>query len=239
MTLTPKLRIAVNCLAVVFVASTVQGATINLADDFLTSGFSYGYETTLGGTFTAFGVVDTTSRPGITALLRSGAFPGVPPYVAHNSTGAPYDLGFLTLPPDTLDLHPGPNGEYTVVRFSPSVASSYSIAGLFSGLDAATTDVHILLDGVSIFAGNINGLGNTAPFSLVRTLSSSDTLDFLVGFGSNGNFNFDSTGLAGSISTTTATVPEPGSSGLLGAGLLAITMLGTLRGSVSWIRSAC
>jgi hypothetical protein len=230
-----SLRIAVICFAVELVPGAMQGTTINLADDFVNSVFSYGYETTLGGTFTPFGVVDISSRPGITALLRSGTFPGSPPYVAHNATGSPYNLGFLTLPPDTLDLHPGANGEFTVVRFEPSVTSSYTISGLFSGLDSATTDVHVLLDGVSIFDGNINGLGNTSSFNLVRTLSSSDTLDFLVGFGSDRDFASDSTGLSGSISTQIP-VPEPGSIGLVGVGLLAMAMLGRVPGSASRIR---
>jgi hypothetical protein len=151
--------------------------------------------------------------------------------VANNTTGSPYNLGFLVLPSDTLDLHPGPNGEYTTVRFMALVASTYSISGLFSGLDSTTTDVHVLLDGVSIFDGNINGLGSTSPFNLVRTLSSSDTLDFLVGFGSDGNFDFDSTGLSGTLSTQ---VPEPVSMVLLGAGLLAMVIRGRLARDCRW-----
>jgi hypothetical protein len=230
-----NLRTVIICIAIELAASSMQGAVIDFSDDFLSSVFSYGYETTLGGAFTPFGVVDTSSRPGITALLRSGTFPGFPPYVANNTTDSPYDLGFLTLPPDTLDFHPGPNGEYTVVRFLPPVASSYVISGLFSGLDSTTTDVHVLLDGVSIFDGNINGLGNTSSFNLVRTLSSSDTLDFLVGFGSDHDFGFDSTGLAGSISTQ---IPEPGYMGLVGVGLLAISRFGGLRSLAARIRAA-
>jgi hypothetical protein len=231
MTLIPNLRIVVACFAAVgFSGSIAQGSILNIADDFGNSAFSYGYETSLGGTLNPYTVTDSTTTPGVTALLQSGTFPGFPPYVGHNTTGAPLNLGFATLPADTLDMHPGQNGEYTVVRFTASAGGSYAITGLFSDLDntGTTTDVHILLNGISIFSGAINGVGTTAPFNLTETLAASDTVDFLVGFGSNGNFFNDSTGLAGTISTST-TAPEPGSIGLLGAGLLAIATVGGFR----------
>ena len=103
--------------------------------------------------------------------------------------------------------------------------------GAFSGIDlgGTTTDVHILLNGVSIFDGNVNGFGpNTGPsFSLTRALSVDDTLDFAVGFGANGDFFRDATALAAHIAPTA--VPEPASFILLGTGILSVLVDGWRR----------
>jgi hypothetical protein len=125
-----------------------------------------------------------------------------------------------------LNMHPDPGGIASDVRWTAPSNGTYSIAGLFEGVDYAgptTTDVHILLNGSSLFADNINSYLVPSKFSLVESLSAGDTIDFAVGFGTDGNYLFDSTGLAGSITGTTASgVPEPATTFLIGLGLAAI-----------------
>jgi hypothetical protein len=72
--------------------------------------------------------------------------------------------------------------------------------------------VHILLDGAPIFNANILGSPDPASYSAPQNLLAGDTIDFAVGFGSNGNANEDGTSLSATI------VPEPGTLGLVGMG---------------------
>ena len=53
-------------------------------------------------------------------------------------------------------------------------------------------------------------------FSFVRALVANDTIDFAVGFGTNGTYFNDSTGLQGTITVVT---PEPASAILILSGL--------------------
>jgi hypothetical protein len=212
-----KKLLLLSCMALV----PAMASTFNLVSDFQNSAFSYGYSTTLGGVFTAYGVTDTTSHPGATALLRSGTFTGNPPYVAKNTTGSPLNIGLSFLMPATmLDVHPGSAGEYTIVRFTANAATAgtYAVNGMFAGIDTATTDVHVLDNASSIFDSTINGQGNTTAFSLMVTLGIGDTLSFAVGNGGNG-FGFDSTGIQGSLTTAVGT-PEPASFALFALALI-------------------
>jgi hypothetical protein len=104
----------------------------------------------------------------------------------------------------------------------------YSIGGLFEGVDyqgPTTTDVHILLNGSSLFSDNISSYLVPSKFTILKSLSSGDTIDFAVGYGVDGNYFFDSTGLSGSITKeNSSAVPEPSTLFLLGSGLAAISL---------------
>jgi hypothetical protein len=80
-------------------------------------------------------------------------------------------------------------------------AATVVIAGSFSAASTTTTDVHVRLNSsTSLFDGQINGSGSAAPFSLTRAVAAGDTVEFAVGYGSNGNSNNDATTLAVTIS---------------------------------------
>ena len=57
--------------------------------------------------------------------------------------------------PGQFALHPGPGGEYAVVRYVAPEAGEASIDAVFTGLDifGTTTDVHVLLNGNALFDG--------------------------------------------------------------------------------------
>ena len=217
--------LTVPCLlALALVVSVIpaKGAAIyNAVDDFSASNpngvWSYGYMVTLGGPFnllTVFSPAASNNTNDIDAWAYSTNYPDgtATPYVGHN-TLTTTDT-FFNLPPDLLQMHPGdPTAAdphpYAVVRWTAPalIVTTVQVSGLFSTMfnGQATTDVHILVDGVEVtLPSNIfSGTGAEIPFNFSANVSPGSTIDFVVG--PNGNYNGDSTGLAATINT----VPEP------------------------------
>ena len=106
--------------------------------------------------------------------------------------------------PRGLTLHPGPQNQCAVVRFTAPAAGNYRLMGRFwaqnvssSGTD---TDVTVAINSLGT-PSNIKALGGAPtnkPFMATGiSLKVGDTIDFKVG--ANGNFINDSTGLHGYI----------------------------------------
>ncbi len=133
------------------------------------------------------------------------------PYVAANNSGATISCGTVTIPNDTLWMHPmNMAGTDSDVRFTAPASGTYEITGSFVSLDTTTTLDSILVNGTPVFSTFICNPGNgqtcqptntRAPFSVVKTLSAGNTVDFIVNCcsGPDQTFLFDSTGLAGAI----------------------------------------
>src|SRR6185295_17528120 len=168
-----------------------------------TGAWSYGYRTPAG----VYG-----SYPSNSNIFGSGTSSWSQPSLAwccpsltKNTTGGTLAYGSIVQPADVLNLHPGPNGERSVLRWTAPGSGSYQLSGRFQGLDSGagtTTDVLIQHNGVTIYSGAINGYGNQLQYSLNRSVAAMDVIEFSVGVGSNGTFNSDSTGVAATITQT-------------------------------------
>ncbi len=101
-------------------------------------------------------------------------------------------------------------GDDSDVRFTAPASGTYEITGSFVALDTTTTLDSILVNGTPVFSTFICNPGNgeacaptntRAPFSVVKTLTAGNTVDFIVNCcsGSDQTFLFDSTGLSGAI----------------------------------------
>ena len=119
-------------------------------------------------------------------------------------------------------LHPGPSGEYAVARLTVSGSFLGTLQVNFAGIDTVgtTTDVHVLLNGVGLYAGDITGYGQTLSYGGTRWFTAGDQIDFAVGLGGNGHYIDDSTGFIASL--TTAPVPEAPTLLLMAIGLTAV-----------------
>lgn len=200
----------------------------NIVADFSASNnpnghWSYGYTPTLGGTFTPFTVSGLGCGGTIDVWTTSSGYP----VVDHNNSGTTQTCsGTVSVPTNVLGMHPDNSGGEAVVRWTAPNSGTYSIQGLFEGLDFAyptSTDVHILLDSsTSLFSGSIGSFNIPLNFSVSQALNAGDTIDFIVGFGSDGNYIGDSTGLAGTITGQSAAVPEPSTLALLATGVLGL-----------------
>lgn len=173
--------------AVLAATATVAGAvTYDPHTGFSTASnpngvYTYGYETTVGGALTSFSNGGAANGAGSTWTS-----PGVDQY-----------LGVYNLS-TTILQHPGSVGQYSVLRITVPTTSTYTISGDFANGDNATTDVHILVNGVSAFANTISGVGSFDAFGFSQTLAAGSTIDFAVGNGGNG-YNNDSTYLSASV----------------------------------------
>ncbi|MFZ9854065.1 MAG: hypothetical protein ACO3I0_03020 [Limisphaerales bacterium] len=184
-----------------------SGQTFDLASDFSvdanpTGTWEYGYATRMGGELIVY--IDRSASSATYGVWRNDIFLGCPSTFI-NLTDAILNNGTQQLGPRMAGSHPGPNGEYSVFRFSVPSAGEYQLKASFEGADVAgtTTDAHVLLNDGPIFTGAVNGFGAASriAFGTNLVLRVGDRVDFAVGHGGNGFF-YDSTGVAASLVRT-------------------------------------
>ncbi len=127
------------------------------------------------------------------------------PCVTFNATDHALSGYGITWQPGQLALHPGINGEYSVVRWTAPIGGKAAINTTFSSIaERATTDVHVLHNGTALFDGliNLESSGATAEHGAEIDVAKGDTVDFAVGWG-NGNYGADTTALAALITMAT------------------------------------
>jgi uncharacterized delta-60 repeat protein len=156
--------------------------------------WSYGYSDTLAGPLTLYDRAEEVDG----AVRWASSSVGIDPNVGFNpSDHDAHTAGSVTLRPGDLAFHPGPDGQWSHFVFRAPTAGSYAVSGSFGGLDTVgtTTDVRVRVAGSDAFAGAVNGTrGTVVPFSIpARPLKAGDTIDFAVGFGSDGTYYYDST----------------------------------------------
>jgi hypothetical protein len=163
--------------------------------------WSYGWKKTLTGGF-FFAQTPYNDPPNVSSWTSGSGFP----LISHLSRSVPVSGGVnpATFPPHVLSLHPGPDGEYVVLRFTAPADGTYKISGQFYALDdnntGTTTDAWILQNDnkTEAFSGKVDYYGGTKSASFTSTLfqlKRGDRLDFQVGYGANRNHFYDSTGL--------------------------------------------
>ena len=159
-----------------FSAAVQANPVFNAAADFSLNSnpngvWTYGYSTTLGGTFILDANTGTTisGNPNFSYWDANIVFTGTPG-VYKNTSATNQQAGGLNLEPGQLALHPGPHGEVSIVRWTSPDAGNLSLNAIFTGRDninGTTTDVHVFLNGSSLFDSLVNGfgLGSGASFA--------------------------------------------------------------------------
>jgi hypothetical protein len=185
-------------VAACLVAVPAQAQAYDAAADFSATdnpngAWSYGWSPTLGGVLNLY--VHHDNVAGVDFWRDQ-----TDPNVSHNSSGSRIRIGTVTWPPGQLAFHPGPFGEYAVIRWTAPADGFIAILAGFVGLDfvgPTTTDVHVLYNDASIFDGEVTGFGEGSgpSFRTIVYVSAGDTIDFAVGDGDDGTYNYDSTGI--------------------------------------------
>jgi hypothetical protein len=162
--------------------------------------WSYGWVNSLGDPLTLYTVAENTCDPGMSGWIRlspcdSSSLPGI----FHNDTGERLCLYTWCLPPTYLLMHPGPDGQLSVLRWTAPSTGMFLIEGEFTGVDYAyptTTDVHVLVNSTkSLLSGPINSYRLPLTFQMKLFVASGDAVDFAIGYGYNGAFWGDATGV--------------------------------------------
>lgn len=166
--------------------------------------WSYGYRAA-GGAFTPYASRGNIwGNPGTDSWSRDGA---TCPFITRNNTNSTITYaGVVAQPPGLLNLHPGQAGERSTVRWTAPSAGTYAFNGVFQGIDTTgtTADALVTHNGAGIFSGSVAS-NQASAFSISRNVAAGDTVEFSVGYGPNGNFNNDSTGLAVNVSRQVST----------------------------------
>src|SRR5271157_853557 len=178
-------------------------STYNAAADFSATSnpngvWSYGWSSSLGSTFN----LDNYHGHDVDAThVEDDWHPSdnAYPLVFYNPLSVSYDDGSNILQPGQLALHPSDTDGYAVVRFTAPSDVSASVQATFSSVSipGATSDAHVLLDGVPLFGGPVYA-NLSQTFTETIAVKQGDTIDFAVGDGGNGHA-YDGTGLSAQI----------------------------------------
>lgn len=180
--------------------------------------WSYGYTTSLGGTFIPYTLTQSnTPLSGIDSWTANLGGTNTP-IISKNTTSNNLMYSTVRWQPHQLTMHPGVNGEYSVLRFTAPTTTTYSFAAGFIGQDIfhGTTDVHVLHNSSAVWNGTVSGYLNTDSGSGLVAMTAGDFLDIAVGPGPN-DYRFDTTGVEFNVNP----VPEPFTM-VLGAAALAV-----------------
>jgi Bacterial Ig-like domain/WD40-like Beta Propeller Repeat len=175
--------------------------------------WSYGYRASAGSGLVLYA---SHARPWGPSFDQWSLYdsPYATPHVTYNRSGQTAEYSTITHPPDVLNLHPGNSGQKSVVRWTAPSSATIKIEGRFEGIDryGTTTDVAVVKNMATssvppLFSGTIDGyygedkapLSAATPFSFTTSVRAGDTIEFVVGYGSNANHGFDSTGLSATI----------------------------------------
>lgn len=215
------MRLCRLCMLVsltLLLGGTAQAAVIaNFVTDFSTTAnpngaWRYGSTASFGGSLAVF-----------TNLLDASSV-GVQRYDWNNGPRIPL-VGVLI--PDSSPswgiLHPGGPGVFATARYVAQTSFTGFLDVNFQDGHFATTDVHVLRNGVSLFDADIDGLHSSQTFQATLAIAAGDVLDFVAGSGPGGATSFDTTFFTATVSE--ATLPEPASIGLMLAGLAGLGVL--------------
>jgi hypothetical protein len=131
--------------------------------------------------------------------------------VARNALATPWDSTVAPTEhwgPHQVGMHPGSDGASPVVRWTCPHRGFFIINAIFSLLDSgASADAHIKVNGVEAY-GN-SAVSTPGSFRSVTELLEGDTVDFVVGWGLNGNYGQDNLGLAAQVAEVPPCVNVP------------------------------
>ncbi len=155
----------------------------------------------------SFGDAIEADGTGFTAFARYAEFDasvdyweiaeGGEPRAYRNHTAADWVYASVNFAAKSIVLHPGPAGQFAVLRWTAPASTECQVAVTFDGRDSTTTAVATYVGGVLLSGGVVSGFGATVPVSGTFLVSAGDTVDFSVGM--DGNYYYDSTGLVGTL----------------------------------------
>jgi hypothetical protein len=203
--------------------SQVQAAVIyDAANDFSPTSnpngvWAYGYY--LSGVFTPYTVSFSDTSSGLEGWGATAGLGGNPS-VFNNPTGSTITVSTLTLDAGELAMHPGPDGEISIVMFTAPTAALYSVGGYFKTNDSVgpTQDNQLSVyinDVLEDSQSLLRVPGSVLPISDFVYLSQGDRIGLGVGAQT---YAYNTTG----FNVTFEAVPEPSVICFFGLSLLVL-----------------
>jgi hypothetical protein len=219
-----RANLQVECLE----ARQLLSGVYDIAADFSATAnpngvWSYGYlaksatpETPNDNTFTPYTQNGPTYGVDHWGLVNGGWSFGV----YHNSASQAVSVyGDDNFQPNQAAFQAGPDGQYSVFRFTAPQAGSYSLSTTFTGIctqRSNATDVHVLLNGRDLFPNKVELAGqyqSSLTDQGTLTLAQGEKVDFVLGGGPNSIQDSDMTAVAATLMLTNsgsnATAPPP------------------------------
>lgn len=149
-------------------------------------------------------MIPTTVAPPLAGCQDAS---GPLPHVVHNSNPTPITFTGpqgVTRAARGVSLHPGPNCEQAIVRFTTPYSGTYAVTGQFYGIDGngSATKTQVSIVGLGAYSTpiltdtiDVGGSKIRAAFRKSFLIAAGKTVDFVVGCQAGGNYNYGTTGL--------------------------------------------
>jgi len=161
--------------------------------------WSYGYMNGWGSSFTLYTVPDTNCYPGYSFSGWHEEGQCHIPFVLRNDSDTKICFQTFCIPTGYLFVSPGPDNGIPVVRWTVPSSGKYLMQVTLGGLDWAgptSTGVYVQLNSkTSLLSGPITSYQWPLKITERGSLAAGDTVDFIVDWGKNADYNYDSTGL--------------------------------------------
>ncbi len=144
----------------------------------------------------------TTTTGGNCGNLDAWTDDGALPVVDFDATTATIACGTVTVPAQTVVMHPS-GTDYSIVGWTSPVSGTVSVAGSFVSMDdnGGSGTTWYVDDGSNNLASGVNDLGGSGNFDMQSlSVSKGDVLYFILGPAVNGDDSFDTTELNLTIS---------------------------------------
>jgi hypothetical protein len=241
-----RTRARINLIALIVLLGVGSGsanADFNFASDFSVQKnpngvWTYGqYAATLPADPTTFTKYQSGGNNGGIDFWGAGAGP-LAPFVFHNTTNNVISLNGVTYQPGEAGLYSGPNGEYSVVRFTLPTSGVYFFDFSLTDTSGMSGSFYESRNGVLTGVAGLGPIPSGSGGHGSVSLTEGDTLDFAIGLRSGfgppyvpGKVEFDITftyqGPAPPV------VPEPSGLILFGVGTACLIAFARWKGNKS------
>ena len=213
------ISILIVVLAVLTTACVAQ--TWDAKKDFAASNpngaWSYGTGIT-GTSFNLYTIYNPDCWPVSGVVCWTAETYGSDPFVGFNTTGVWLNWSTAVIPPNALNVSPGPYSDQdTIVQWTAPATGTYRIYGYFEILDIDPTGIIglVYVNGTQIYRGELLGppaqlpdqAGGAEDFYFDKlSLNAGDVVSF--GVNSDGDFHYDTTGINAWIIANPPNIPK-------------------------------